>query len=94
VLRKQRTRSPRLAPLLREIYTIAIERNLDLWAEHRAGIDNVLADFLSRPALHGGGDGAAISRAWARTHPTLSDALHSVSVVYSHQFMRPTVRPQ
>ena len=40
------------APLLRQIFTIAVEHNLDLWAEHRAGVDNVLADFLSRPALH------------------------------------------
>jgi hypothetical protein len=94
VLCKQRTRSRRLAPLLREIYSIAVEQNLDLWAVHRAGVDNVLADFLSRPTLHGGGDGAAITRAWARTHPSLSDALHSVSVVHSHQFMRPTVLPQ
>ena len=68
---------------------IAVEQNVDLWAVHRAGVDNVLADFLSRPTLHGGGDGAAITRAWARTHPTLSAALHSVSVVYSRQFMRP-----
>jgi hypothetical protein len=94
VLRRQRTRSPRLAPLLREIYTIAIEQNLDLWAVHRAGVDNTLADFLSRPALHGGGDGAAITHAWARTHPSLSAALRSVSVVHSHQFMRPTALPQ
>jgi hypothetical protein len=94
VLCSQRTRSRRLAPLLREIYSIAVERNLDLWAEHRPGLDNVLADFLSRPSLHGGGDGAAITRSWALTHPHLSTALHSVSVVYSHQFMRPTALPQ
>jgi hypothetical protein len=55
VLCAQRTRSRRLAPLLREIYSIAIEQNLDLWAQHRAGLDNVLADFLSRPTLHGRG---------------------------------------
>jgi hypothetical protein len=94
VLCRQRTRSSRLAPLLREIYSIAIEHNLDLWATHRAGVDNVLADFLSRPALHGGGDGTAITRAWARAHPSLSTDLHSVSVVFSHQFTRPTVLPQ
>lgn len=57
-------------------------------------MDNVLADFLSRPALHGGGDGAAITRAWASTHPALSTALHSVSVVHSHQLMWLTGLPQ
>ena len=56
--------------------------------------DNVLADFLSRPTLHGGGDGVAITRAWATTHPSLSASLHSVSVVYSRQFVRPSVLPQ
>ena len=94
ILCRQRTRSRRLAPLLREIYSIAVDRNLDLWAVHRAGVDNVLADFLSRPVLHGGGNGAAITRTWTKTHPSLSDALHFVSVVHSRQFMRPTVLPQ
>jgi hypothetical protein len=94
VLTAQRTRSRRLAPLLREIYSMAVELNLDLWAVHRAGVDNVLADFLSRPTLHGGGNGTAITHAWKLAHPHLSATLHSVSVVYSHQFMRPTVLPQ
>ena len=53
VLNRQATRSPRLAGLLREIYTIAVENNISLYARHRPGVDNVLADFLSRPGHFG-----------------------------------------
>ena len=90
VLNRQATRSPRLAGLLREIYTLAVENNISLYARHRAGVDNVLADFLSRPELHGGSD---IVRAWATAHPSLASRLSVVSHVYSHQFGNRRVRP-
>ena len=35
VLNRQRTRSRRLAGLLREIYTIAVEQNISIFAKHR-----------------------------------------------------------
>ena len=90
VLNRQATRSPRLAGLLREIYTIAVEHNISLYARHRPGVENVLADFLSRRELHGGAD---IVSAWATAHPALSSRLSVVSRVYSHQFGNEHVRP-
>jgi hypothetical protein len=93
IIREQRTRAARLAGLLREIFTIAVECNLSLWAEHRPGVDNVLADFLSRPDLHGGRSGDQIALAWSRAYPCLSHRLHAVSLVYSHQFITQRVLP-
>lgn len=90
ILNKQATRSNRLAGLLREIYAIALHHNIRIQARHRSGIDNTLADFLSRPTMHGGGD---IVSAWQKTHPTLSARLMCVSTVFSHQFGNRHVRP-
>jgi hypothetical protein len=90
ILNKQATRSNRLAGLLREIYTIALHHNIRIRARHRSGIDNTLADFLSRPTLHGGDD---IVHTWQRTHPELSARLSHVSIVFSHQFGNKRVRP-
>ena len=90
VLNRQATRSPRLAGLLREIYTITVENNISLYARHRPGVDNVLADFLSRPELHGSTD---IVCAWAMAHPSMSSRLSVVSNVYSQQFGNERVRP-
>ena len=90
VLNRQATRSPRLAGLLREIYSIAVENNISLYARHRPGVDNVLADFLSRPELHGSTD---IVGAWATAHPSISSRLSVVSHVFSQQFGNERVRP-
>ena len=43
-----------------------LKNNISLYARHRPGVDNVLADFLSRPELHGSTD---IVGAWATAHP-------------------------
>ena len=90
ILNKQATRSNRLAGLLRDIYAIALYHNIRIRARHRSGIDNTLADFLSRPALHGGHD---IVGVWGKTHPSLSARLTCVSTVFSHQFGNRRVRP-
>jgi hypothetical protein len=90
VLNRQATRSPRLAGLLREIYSIAVQNNISLSARHRPGVDNDLADFLSRPELHGSTD---IVSAWAAAHPSMSSRLSVVSHVHSQQFGSKRVRP-
>ena len=89
VLNRQATRSSRLSGLLREIYSIALHNNIHISAVHRAGVDNVLADFLSRPVYHGGGD---IVRAWRTAHPNMAHHLLSVSLVHSRQFSGRHVR--
>jgi hypothetical protein len=90
ILNRQATSSPRLAGLLREIYAISNHHNISIYARHRRGIDNVLADFLSRPRLHGDGN---IVETWRKTHPTLSHLLSSVCVVHSLQFVNRRVLP-
>ena len=90
VLNRQATRSPRLAGLLREIYTIAVENNISLYARHRPGVENVLADFLSRPELHGSTD---IVGTWSAAYPSMSARLSLVSHVHSQQFGNERVRP-
>ena len=52
IINRQATRSKALAGLLRQLYSIALQYNLSIRAQHRPGVDNVLADFLSRPELH------------------------------------------
>jgi hypothetical protein len=90
ILNRQATRSARLAGLLREIYTISFQYNICVYARHRSGQDNVLADFLSRPDLHGR---THIVRQWRSTHPSLSHRLSCVSVVYSGQFINDRLLP-
>jgi hypothetical protein len=90
ILNRQATRSQRLAGLLREIYTIAVDRNISIYAKHRAGVDNVLADFLSRPDIHHHTD---IVGTWAHLYPDRAHQLSHVSVVYSHQFGTKRARP-
>ena len=51
VINRQSTGSPRLALLLRALYDLANRFNFDIHATHRPGVDNVLADYLSRPSL-------------------------------------------
>jgi hypothetical protein len=52
VLNRQRTRDPRVAELLRALCDKALEFNFSFAAVHRYGVDNVLMDWASRPALH------------------------------------------
>jgi hypothetical protein len=52
IINRQSTRSARLSILLRALYDITIIHNIRLTAVHRPGDQNILADYLSRPALH------------------------------------------
>jgi hypothetical protein len=52
ILNRQSTRSLTIAELLRRVYALSLEFNFSIRAEHIPGVDNVLADFLSRPELH------------------------------------------
>jgi hypothetical protein len=90
ILNRQATRSARLAGLLREIYAISANYNISIYARHRSGVDNVLADFLSRPDLHGH---THIVQRWRSAYPSLSHRLSIVAVVYSHQFVHRWVLP-
>lgn len=51
-INRQSSRNPHVAVLLRAIFDIAFRFHLSIHARHIAGESNVLADFLSRPALH------------------------------------------
>jgi hypothetical protein len=83
IINRQATRSKQLAPLLRQLYALALHHNLSIQAVHRPGVDNTLADFLSRPTLHHDNHVAV----WQATHPTRSHELSSVSLVSSEQFV-------
>ena len=83
IINRQATRSKALAGLLRQLYSIALQYNIRIQAVHRPGIDNTLADFLSRPALHQHGHVAQ----WCRMNPSHASRLSSVSVVSSAQFV-------
>jgi hypothetical protein len=52
IINRQRTTAPDLQVLLRAIYRVCAEYNIDIRAEHVPGEENVVADHLSRPALH------------------------------------------
>jgi hypothetical protein len=91
VLNRQATRSARLAGLLRQIFTIAVENNVSIHAAHRPGEDNVVADFLSRPQYHAHSNFHA---AWERAHPSSPPlVLRSVYVVNSQEFGDRRARP-
>lgn len=83
IINRQATRSKLLAAALRHLYAIALKHNISITAEHRAGVHNTLADFLSRPALH---QDDHVQR-WKLTYPSSSDKLSSVSVVYSELYL-------
>ena len=83
IINRQATRSKQLAPLLRQLYALALEHNLSIRAVHRPGVDNILADFLSRPTLHRD-DHVAV---WQASHPSRSSELSSVSLVCSGHFV-------
>jgi hypothetical protein len=54
IINRQSTACPDLLRLLRYIYATCAHYNIDIWAKHVAGANNVLADYLSRPAKHMG----------------------------------------
>ena len=82
IINRQATRSKALAGLLRQLYTIALQYNLHIQARHRPGVDNTLADFLSRPELH---EHRHVAK-WQSTHPDSAASLSSVSLVSSLQY--------
>ena len=90
IINRQATRSARLAGLLREIYSVSLADNISIYARHRSGVDNVLADFLSRPELH---QHEHIVARWQHTHPQMAHHLTRVSIVSSNDFIRPQVLP-
>ena len=90
ILNRQATRSERLAGLLRAVYLLAMEHNISISTRHRPGVENVLADFLSRPEHHSHPD---VVTAIHAAHPTLTHMLHSVSVIHSQQIGGTPVRP-
>jgi hypothetical protein len=89
-LNRQATRSVQLAGLLRQIYTVAVDDNISIRAVHRRGVDNVLADFLSRTELR---SPAAIVDAWRLSEHSTALPLLSVFIVYSQQFGDSRARP-
>jgi hypothetical protein len=52
VINRLRSREPRVAALLRCLGDVAVRHNFSFKAVHRAGVDNVLMDWASRPAYH------------------------------------------
>ena len=52
VINRLRSREPRVAALLRCLCDVAVAHNFSFKAVHRAGVDNVLMDWASRPAYH------------------------------------------
>ena len=83
IINRQATRSKVLAGLLRQLYGLALSYNLSIRARHRPGVDNVLADFLSRPELHRDDHVAQ----WAATYPAARNCLSSVSLVSSRLYV-------
>jgi hypothetical protein len=91
IINRQGTSSSRLAGLLREIYALTLRYNIHLRAEHRNGVDNVLADFLSRPEQHQ----HRHLQSWTEAHPDSSGvpSLYHVTVVNSLQFVNKQLTP-
>jgi hypothetical protein len=83
IINRQATRSKALAGLLRQLYGIALQYNISIRARHRPGVDNTLADFLSRPELHQHHHVAQ----WRAAYPDRSADLSAVSLVFSKQYV-------
>lgn len=91
IINRQSTQSPHLAQILRRIYAESIRWNLSLRARHRSGVDNTLADFLSRPLVKGKlntigtmkeDNGAARVAAWQRQQAADNSLTHSVPLLF------------
>jgi hypothetical protein len=83
IINRQATRSKTLAAILRQLFSVSLYYNLHIFAQHRPGVTNILADFLSRPDLHQH-DPVAV---WQSTHPDDMARLSSVSLVVSDSFI-------
>ena len=83
IINRQATKSRALAGLLRLLYAIALRYNLTVKAVHRPGVDNTLADFLSRPLLHR--NEHVVN--WQLTHRAEAHRLSSVSLVSSDLYV-------
>jgi len=82
IVNRQSTRSPLLSGLLRSLYKLALEFNFSIRATHIRGVDNDLADFLSRPELHRNSPLTS-----ARAVPSFGDRLRVCSAVCSSEFL-------
>ena len=87
IINRQATRSKALAGLLRQLYSIAFKHNISIRAEHRPGVENTLADFLSRPELHRDDHVAR----WAAAYAPASARLSSVSLVSSKRYVSSSI---
>lgn len=85
IINRQATRSPLLACILRALFDLANKFNFSLRAEHLAGTDNFIADFLSRSSLHKFDH----RHEWLSRFPAHSLSLLSVISVRSQQFTVP-----
>lgn len=83
IINRQATNSKSLAAILRQLFSVSLSYNLNIFAKHRSGVNNTLADFLSRPDLHRN-DHVAV---WQSTHPDDAARLSSVSLVVSDSFI-------
>lgn len=83
IINKQATSSAALAPLLRAIYKLAADFNFTLFAVHRAGEENDLADLLSRPDRHLNDP----LLTWSNTNNSRSFPVKFVSFIYSRPFV-------
>lgn len=52
IITRQSTRSSGILRLLRALYSLSAEYNFNIRAFHRPGVQNVVADYLSRPDKH------------------------------------------
>lgn len=82
IINRQATRSKALAALLRQLFSVSLEHNVSIAAQHRAGTSNILADFLSRPELHR----HQHVHQWQSTYPDHAARLSCVSLVDSASF--------
>jgi hypothetical protein len=79
ILNRQQSKSQAISGILRAIFSLAFSHNLNITAVHRPGIENELADFLSRPNRHGDNYLAA----WCDAHPDQAHRLLRVDVIDS-----------
>lgn len=94
IINRQATSSPKLARMLRRIYAESLRWNLSINARHRSGVDNELADYLSRPlptSNEGPSEDDGVERvaAWRRfdsNSPTHCARLSFCTMVNSEQF--------
>jgi len=103
IINRQSTRSTRLAILLRALYDITIIHNIHLTAIHRSGEHNILADYLSRPALHlyqpllNWSQHLTTAASLANIDTNHFPSLSHVSTIYSSQFqileLNPSLTP-